>query len=230
MKINDILNTNDNYILIIGMRCSGKSIIVRDILTNCYNLYPAKVVISNTEKLNRFHEDFIDKKFIYDKYESSILNKVFERQKLLIDNNKNHKTVIILDDCLTSRGTWVKNEEIINLFNNKSNHKLTTIFCFQFSLGIPPNMREQFDYVFLVSEDFQPNRKRLYEHYGHYIFDTFEEFDKIYVDITRKENFNCMVLNIRKKEYYEYKVDILENKIIFTSSVDDISSSTSVEN
>ncbi len=206
MNINEIINIKDFYIVIIGMRGSGKSIIIRDILNKCLNLYPAKISISKTERLNKFYHDLMDDKFIYDDYNNSILNRVFERQKLLIENNKNHNTAIIFDDCLSSNGKWTKEPQIINLFDNKKEHKLTAIFTFQFALGISNAMKDCFDYVFLLHEDFISNRKRLYEHYGHYVFETFEEFQDKFLEIT--PNFGCMVININKKEYYPYKAEL----------------------
>ena len=125
MKINEIINLNEienPYILIIGMINSGKSIVVRDILLNCINLYPAKIAISKTDKFNKFYHDLMDDKFIYDEYNDSIMNRVFERQKLLIEKNKNHSTAIIFDDCMSSTGKWTKKPEIINLFDNKKEH------------------------------------------------------------------------------------------------------------
>ena len=55
----------------------------------------------------------------------------FLSQKGVIDNNK-YKTELILDNCMFSRGNWIKNEEIKDLFYNKEKHKLTIIISFSF--------------------------------------------------------------------------------------------------
>ncbi len=213
-KINDILQIENPYIVIIGMRASGKSLVVRDII-NHFNNYPAKIAISKTERLNTFYSDFIKEKFIYDNYDSNILNRVFERQQLLINNNNTcgyYHTAVILDDCLSSKGDWIKNEEIINLFENKNTHKLTLIQTMQFSLGIPPIMRSCVDYVFLLNEHFRPNRKRLYEHYGYNVFNTFEEFENVMLEIIKTNHFNCLVLDIKNKKYFIYNSIIKKKK------------------
>ena len=41
----------------------------------------------------------------------------------------------------------------------------TFILAMQYSLGIQPELRSNFDFIFLLGEDFINNRKKLYEHY-----------------------------------------------------------------
>ena len=62
----------------------------------------------------------------------------------------------------------------------------------QYSLGIPPEMRSNFDYIFLLAEDFTNNRKRLYEHYAG-MFPDFASFNDAFSVLT--EDYGCMVIN-----------------------------------
>ena len=153
-KLDNIITIDNPYILIIGMINSGKSNIIKAIhkCNKINNKIIAAVVIVNTDIHQSFYKDFIKDRYIYFRYDTSILPRIFERQKLLIENDKEYKTELILDNCLSSRGDWTKNEEIKNLFYNKEKHKLTTIVSFSFSLGIPIEMRQTFDYIFLLSE------------------------------------------------------------------------------
>ena len=64
----------------------------------------------------------------------------------------------------------------------------------QFALGIPPEMRSNFDYIFLLAEDFISNRKRLYDHYAG-MFPTFDMFQQVFLDVT--EDYGCMVIDNR---------------------------------
>ena len=64
----------------------------------------------------------------------------------------------------------------------------------QFPLGIPPEMRSNFDYIFLLADDFISNRKRLYDHYAG-MFPDFNTFQQVFLDLT--ENYGCMVINNR---------------------------------
>jgi len=64
----------------------------------------------------------------------------------------------------------------------------------QYAVGIPPEMRSNFDYIFLLAEDTINNRKKLYEHYAG-MFPTFDIFQQVFSDLT--ENYGMMVINNR---------------------------------
>ena len=49
---------------------------------------------------------------------------------------------------------------------NGRHYKLLFLLTMQYALGIPPNLRTNIDYVFVLRENYVSNRKRLYEHYA----------------------------------------------------------------
>jgi len=187
----------------IAKRNTGKSYLTREILFRKRDI-PSAVAISKTEKLNRFYTDFIPDSFIYDEYNSDILSNIYERQGKLNEDNrereakgkkaKDDRLMLIMDDCMSSKGTWLKDPNILELFFNGRHHHISFILTMQFSLGIPPELRSNFDYIFLLAEDFISNRKRLYEHYAG-MFPSFDIFQQVFNDIT--EDFGCMVINNR---------------------------------
>ena len=84
------------------------------------------------------------------------------------------------------------------------------ILTMQFPLGITPELRCNFDYIFLLAEDIYSNLKRLYEHYAG-MFPTFESFRKVFSVLT--DDFGSMVIvnrgaraNFLEKIYW-YKAD-----------------------
>lgn len=79
---------------------------------------------------------------------------------------------------------------------NGRHYHITFILTMQYSLGITPAMRSNFDYVFLLGEDFITNRKKLFEHYAG-MFPTFGVFQQVFAKVTH--NYGCMVLNNRVK-------------------------------
>ena len=190
-------------IAMIAKRASGKSYLTREILYHKRDL-PAAIAISRTEKLNTFYGEFIPDIYIYDEFDTSILNKIFARQAKMNEDNrkrlengkkpKDDRLMIIMDDCMSSKGTWVKDQNILELFFNGRHHHLSFILTMQFALGIPPEMRSNFDYIFLLAEDFKSNRKRLYEHYAG-MFPSLESFEKVFSDIT--QNYGVMVIDNR---------------------------------
>ena len=199
------ISTIENYctIAIIAKRASGKSFLTRELLFKKRKV-GCMVAISRTEKLNRFYSNFIPDIYIYSEYNSNILNNIFKRQSLLNENNKQNSKLgkrikddslmLIMDDCMSSKGTWINDPNILELFFNGRHHHLSFILTMQYSVGIPPEMRSNFDYIFLLAEDIISNRKRLYEHYAG-MFPTFDIFQQVFSSIT--ENYGILVINNR---------------------------------
>jgi len=190
-------------IAMIAKRASGKSYLTREILYHKRDI-PTAIAISKTEKLNSFYGEFIPDSFIYYDYETDILSNIYNRQSIINEDNKKRiknnqkekddRIMIIMDDCMSSKGSWLKDPNILELFFNGRHHHLSFILTMQFSLGIPPELRSNFDYIFLLAEDFISNRKRLYEHYAG-MFPSFDIFQQVFNEIT--ENYGVMVINNR---------------------------------
>jgi hypothetical protein len=66
----------------------------------------------------------------------------------------------------------------------------------QYPLGIPPNLRTNIDYVFILREPYMTNRKRIWENYAS-MFPTLEAFSAVMDQTT--ENFECLVINNNAK-------------------------------
>ena len=64
-------------IAMIAKRASGKSYLTREILYHKRDL-PTAVVISKTEKLNKFYGDFIPDSYIFDNFDTNILSKIYK--------------------------------------------------------------------------------------------------------------------------------------------------------
>ncbi len=190
-------------IAMIAKRATGKSFLTREIMFQKKHI-PSAVAISRTEKLNSFYSEFIPDSYIFSEYDSSILSKIYERQSMMNEDNKKRvkdgkkpkddAVMLIMDDCMSSKGTWLKDPNILELFFNGRHHHLSFILTMQYSVGIPPEMRSNFDYIFLLAEDTISNRKRLYEHYAG-MFPTFDIFQQVFSDIT--DNYGIMVINNR---------------------------------
>jgi hypothetical protein len=80
----------------------------------------------------------------------------------------------------------------------------------QYPLGIPPTLRTNIDYVFILREPYIANRKRIYENYAG-MFPTFESFCQVMDQCT--ENYECLVINNGAKsnritdQVFWYKAD-----------------------
>ena len=124
-------------------------------------------------------------------------------------SNIDPRAFLILDDCMFDN-SWTKDKNIRSLFMNGRHFKMLFIITMQYSMGIPPSLRTNVDYVFILRENIVANRKRLYEQYAG-MFPTFEIFCQVMDQCT--ENYECLVINNNAKsnkledQVFWYKAD-----------------------
>ena len=191
---------DDKVVVLIGKRDTGKSFLCRDILYHHAGI-PVGQVISGTEGANQFYSKIVPKLFIHDEFKTEIVQNVLKRQKTMIDKiNRGEPGVdprafLILDDCLYDN-TWAKDKWMRSVFMNGRHYKLLFLLTMQYALGVPPNLRTNIDYVFILRENYVSNRKRLYEHYAG-MFPNFDMFCQVMDQCT--ENYECLVINNNAK-------------------------------
>ena len=192
-------------IVLIGRRDTGKSFLVRDLLYHHQDI-PIGTVISGTEAGNGFYGTLVPKLFIHDEYNTAIIENILKRQKIVVKQIKKEKEAygrsnidprafVILDDCLYVNG-WAREKLMRLLFMNGRHWKIMLIITMQYPLGVPPNLRTNIDYVFILREPYLTNRKRIYENYAG-MFPTFESFCQVMDQCT--ENYECLVINNNAK-------------------------------
>ena len=192
-------------IVLIGRRDTGKSYLVRDLLFYHQDI-PIGTVISGTEAGNGFYSEHVPKLFIHDEYNSAIVENILKRQRTVLKQIKKEievyrkssidpRSFVILDDCLFDN-SWTKDKMMRLLFMNGRHWKIMLVITMQYPLGIPPNLRTNIDYVFILREPYISNRKRIYENYAG-MFPTFESFCQVMDQCT--ENFECLVINNNAK-------------------------------
>ena len=204
LKKFDMSQIKDNSVVVlIGKRDTGKSYLCRDILHHHKNI-PVGQVISGTEGANQFYQKIVPKLFIHEEFKTDIVQNMLKRQKLMIEKkrqvggheaNIDERAFLILDDCLYDN-TWSKDKFMRSVFMNGRHYRLLFLLTMQYALGIPPNLRTNIDFVFILRENYVSNRKRLYEHYAG-MFPTFEMFCQVMDQCT--ENYECLVINNNAK-------------------------------
>jgi hypothetical protein len=188
-------------IIMIGKRDTGKTFLIRDLLYHHQDI-PIGTVISGTEAGNGFYSRIVPKLFIHDEYNSTIIEKVLHRQKVVLKQmNKDiesyrkssidPRTFVILDDCLYD-DKWSRDKLMRLLFLNGRHWKVMLIISLQYPLGIPPLLRTNIDYVFILRENILNNRRRIWENYAS-MFPTLESFCSVMDQTT--ENYECLVIH-----------------------------------
>lgn len=205
--------------VLIGRRDTGKSFLVRDLLYYHQDI-PIGVVISGTEEGNGFYGKLVPRLFIHTEYSSAIIENILKRQKGVLKQIKKEletkkrstidpRTFVILDDCLYD-ASWSRDKLMRLLFMNGRHWKVMLIITMQYPLGVPPTLRTNIDYVFILREPYIANRKRIYENYAG-MFPTLESFCQVMDQCT--ENYECLVINNNSKsnklsdQVFWYKAD-----------------------
>jgi len=192
-------------IVLIGRRDTGKSFLVQDLMFHHQDI-PIGTVISGTEAGNGFFAAHVPKLFIHDAYNTAIIENILKRQKAVLKQVKKEmdtykkssidpRTFVVLDDCLYDN-KWTKDVMMRLLFMNGRHWKIMLVITMQYPLGIPPNLRTNIDYVFILREPYIANRKRIYDNYAG-MFPTFESFCQVMDQCT--ENYECLVINNNAK-------------------------------
>lgn len=205
---NIVFDANANQgpvIVLIGRRDTGKSFLVRDLLYYHQDI-PIGTVISGTEAGNGFYSSIVPKLFIHDEYNTAIIENILKRQKIVVKQIKKEKeaygrsnidarTFVILDDCLYDN-SWAREKLMRLLFMNGRHWKVMLVITMQYPLGVPPNLRTNIDFTFILREPYIANRKRIYENYAG-MFPTFESFCQVMDQCT--ENYECLVVSNNAK-------------------------------
>jgi hypothetical protein len=206
-------------VVLIGKRDTGKSFLVRDLLFY-QQAIPIGTVISGTEEGNGFYGSMVPKLFVHNEYNTAIIENVLKRQRTVLKQVKKEmetykrttidpRAFVILDDCLYDN-TWSRDKMMRLLFMNGRHWKVMLVITMQYPLGIPPTLRTNIDYVFILRENYIANRKRIYDNYAG-MFPTFESFCQVMDQCT--ENYECLVINNNSKsnqlrdQVFWYKAD-----------------------
>lgn len=212
----------DPAIIMIAKRGSGKSWVVRALL-EFFKDIPAGLIIAPTDRMNSFYGKFFPDSYIHYEYKSEIIQNVLSRQTAIIQKEKEKKAqgkkidpraFIVMDDCLGQKGSWVRDQPIQELLYNGRHYRIMYILTMQFPLGITPELRSNFDYIFLLAEDYISNQKRIYDHYAG-MFPTFDSFRQVFMQLTA--DFGSMVIvnrgvkNSLFDKVFHYKAPDLTN-------------------
>lgn len=208
----------DSVAVLLGKRNTGKSFLVNDILYNNRDI-PLGTIVSPSEEANQFFTPKVPGFFIHSEFSSGLLERVVKRQKKAIkawqkDKSYDPRAFVVFDDCMFDSASWNNDKNVRLLFMNGRHYKMMFLITMQFPLGIPPVLRTNVDFVFILRETVNSNRKRIYEHWAG-MFPNFKDFCHTLDQCT--ENYECLVIDNTSKSskledmVYWYKASSHDN-------------------
>ena len=140
--------------------------------------------------------------FVHDRFDTKVVDNLVRRQRSVLDAiyqekktygscNIDPRAFIVLDDCMYDT-KWTKDEAMRYLFMNGRHIKAMLMITMQYPLGVPPTMRTNIDYVFIMRENLLSNRRRIFDSYAG-MFNSFELFCTVLDQCTN--NYECLVIN-----------------------------------
>tara|TARA_E500000178_G_scaffold279695_1_gene279563 strand:- start:9198 stop:10046 length:849 start_codon:yes stop_codon:yes gene_type:complete len=179
----------------IGKRGTGKSTLVADILYHCRKI-PLGVAISATEDGNAFYSSYIPDIFIHSEYKTDIIQQIVSRQKKAISTtpgkkNLNNDAFVLLDDCMYDK-KMIRDPNIRGIFMNGRHWRITFMLTMQYCMDLPPDLRTNIDFVFILRENIIQNQDKLYKNFFG-IFPHVDTFREVMNSCT--EGYDCMVLD-----------------------------------
>ena len=183
--------------VIIGKRGTGKTCLIADILYHCRDT-PMGVVMSGTEESCEFYGKYVPDIFIYDDYNADVIHNLIQGQRKAIKDKErkgDKSCFILLDDCMYDKKN-MRSKDIRGIFMNGRHWRILFLLTMQYCMDLPPDLRANCDYVFVLREPVIQNREKLYKSFFG-IFPTFDSFQTAMTACT--ENYECLVLDNSSK-------------------------------
>ena len=182
----------------IGKRGTGKSTLVADILYHMRKI-EAGVAISATEDGNAYYSSYIPEVLIHSEYKPEIIQGVITRQKKVITasekKNSESDVFVLLDDCMYDK-KMIRDTNIRGIFMNGRHWRITFMLTMQYCMDLPPDLRANIDYIFILRENIIQNQEKIYKNFFG-IFPHFSVFQDVLNSCT--EGYDCLVLDNTSK-------------------------------
>jgi predicted nucleic acid-binding Zn-ribbon protein len=202
--------SSNPVVLVLGKRHAGKTTVVHDILSNAFNIHDSRLVISTSclFESNEYGLSFPNAKLMGE-YDGNQISKIMENNRDDMEANsydieKRIPCYYVFDSCDGSISKMTKDKSIKELFYNGRHMAASTIITNQTPLSLPPSLRDNVDWVFIVGRYSAEDKRRIYNNYGG-MFDHFNVFEKVMDTCT--ENGGCLVINTSEisENIYWYK-------------------------
>lgn len=179
------------FLLVIGKRATGKSCLIADILYHIRKKIPIGIVCSGSEEANGFYQKFVPPIFTYNELDFDAIERLIARQKAAAKQNKLKPAFIVIDDLAFDKKIF--NTKVMRYIAMNGRHlALFCVLSVQYALDLPPAMRSNVDFVFILRENIRSNRARLYQQFAG-MFPNYDTFAEV-LDATT-QNYECLVVD-----------------------------------
>lgn len=180
----------NRIIFIIGKRHTGKSVLMKDLLSQMPRPDYVLAMAPTEDTLKTFRE-FLPEACIFDHFSQEKLERLVALQRELVNRGKRRTVLILLDDCLYQKNV-LKSTAMRSIFFNGRHDNIAMMCCAQYMMDVDVSLRTNIDYVFTMRENVLTNRQKLYKYYFGQ-FHSFADFDKVMSACT--QDYKALVLD-----------------------------------
>lgn len=191
-KLDPRIIPSNSVVMVIGKRGTGKTTLTSDILYYLRKKFDAGICFSATEESNNFWGKHICDTLIHSEFDSTTYSNFIGEQRRI--NSKLPKPInsfAIMEDCMYSK-ILRTNKEIRGTFFNGRHWNIFLIVTMQYVLDLPPELRSNVDFVFILRNNMVADREKLWKHFCGFI-PSFQLFQKIMNKCT--VGHECLVVN-----------------------------------
>jgi hypothetical protein len=207
-------NGSAPVILVIGSRGKGKSTIARAIMRSLRSI-PMGNIFSSTETCSPFYSENVPSLFIYSTLDLRALKTVVDEQK----KTEKRRSVFILIDDMMYDPLFLRTPIVKGIFLNGRHWGITLLLTTQYAIDVPPALRGNVDYVFLMRENNLQTCAKLHKNFGG-IFPTTAVFNQAMRACT--VDFGSLVLDFVNDRAFRFRVDMEEEKEPFRMFADSV--------
>ena len=186
-----IINSN-SVVLLIGKRGTGKTTLTADVLYHLRSSFDAGIAFSATEESNNFWSRHICDTLIHQDFNAKVYgNFVAEQRRINAKLEKPINSFALLEDCMYSR-ILKTDPNVRGSFFNGRHWNIFLIMTMQYVLDLPPELRSNVDYIFILRNNVLADRERIWKHFCGFI-PSFNIFQQIMNKCTT--GYECLVVN-----------------------------------
>lgn len=179
-------------ILIIGKTGTGKTTLVQDLLFYFARKIHSGVVICPTEQSLVDYRLMFPETFIHEAWNSDLIAEFIRMQKQIRKTDPNFHQILMLDDIMYDKNAILKDESTRFIFMNGRNNNISMIITMQYCMDLPPDLRNNIDFVIALRDNIHANREKLWRNFFG-VIPTADSFHQIFQRCT--VGYNCIVLD-----------------------------------
>jgi energy-coupling factor transporter ATP-binding protein EcfA2 len=172
-----VLQTGPHHILIVGKRGTGKSTLVKDLMSHM-STNIQWICMHGAEDGSGFYRDLIDP---------------CNNQRINLRNLTLKPVGLVLDDCGYDKKITTQ-LEMRHLFVNGHDWNVNLVITQDYLFGMQTELRTTLDYIFFFREAIVANQKRAWDCFFRG-FPKFAWFQEVFLECT--EDFNCLVIQTK---------------------------------